>query len=315
MTNGSTIEIVVVGSANVDYTARGEALPTPGQAVDGDLLLIGPGGKGLNQAVAAARLGARAALVACVGEDASGDHLLRHLAVEGVNAAYVRHTAEADTGAAFIQVGGRGQKQTISISAANHRLSVADVDRAADVIRSARVLLVQLTTPVAVVRRAVELASGAGVKVILDPGRPETLPDDLYPHLWAVKPNDTEAEALTGIRGVDFESARRAARTLLERGVGAASVQAGKDGNLLVWPDGEVRLPHFRVDTVDATGAGDAFAAALAVGTVEGLDWTEIGWLASATAALTTTVMGVEKALPKRAAVMALLREQRALLA
>src|SRR5690606_9616755 len=122
-----------------------------------------------------------------------------------------------------------------------------------------------------VVRHAVTVASDAGVKVVLDPGRPQAIPDDLCPRFWAVKPNATEATALTGIRVTDAATARRAARALLERGVGAAAVQAGDSGNLLYWRDGELFLPHFDVDTVDATGAGDAFAAALAVGVAEGL--------------------------------------------
>jgi ribokinase len=300
-------DIVVVGGANFDYLARGSKLPKPGETVPGDVFDDAPGGKGANQAVAAARLGARVAFVGRVGTDEQGEAILARLSEEGIDTRHVVRDAHSRTGVALVMVNQQGQKQILTAPGANRQLTITDILAAAQTLAAARVLLTQLEVPLECVMAAVRLAHAAGVKVVLDPAPPIALPDEFLPLVDVVKPNTAEAEALTGIRVQDRDAARRAARQLLNRGVGAVAVQAGEAGDLLVWPEGECWLPRIAVESVDATGAGDAFAAALAVALAEGRAWSEAGALASASAALATTVIGAQAGLPRRQAAEALL--------
>ena len=301
------IDVAVVGKANIDYLVRGPRLPVPGQSVNGDAFQEAPGGKGANQAVGAARLGARVALVARVGRDARGDAVLAALHDEGVDTRQVTRDPSEATGVALCQVGASGEKQILSAAGANARLTAACVREAAEVLRSARVVLCQLGVPFEAVAEALRIGREAGALVVLDPGPPAPLPDSVIACLDVIRPNTSEAQILTGIRVCDRDSARAAARDLLRRGARAAAVQAGEHGDVLMWKDREVWLPRFTVVRVDATGAGDAFASALAVCLAEGKELEEAGHFASACAALATTVLGAQASLPRRAAVLALL--------
>lgn len=301
-------DVVVVGGAGTDYLAHGADLPSADHAVQGDRFLETPGGKGLNAAVAAARLGARVALVACIGTDEGGDRLLALLAAEEVDIRWIRRNGSAPTGVTLIHVAEDGRKQTLGVPGANARLSRADIEAAAPVITRAATLVVQLEPPMASVGHAVRLARSSGARVILDPAPPVPLPDELLAQVEVVKPNAGEARALTGVRVEDRASARRAAESLLGRGVGATAVEAG-DGTLLSWRDGEHWLPRLSVRTVDTTGAGDAFAAGLAVALAEGRSLLEAGRFANAVAALATTRLGAAPAMPRRAEVLALLHQ------
>ena len=300
-------DIVVVGGANTDYLVRVPRLPALGDTAEGEVFQAAPGGKGANQAVAAARLGLRVALVARIGVDDRGRTLCARVAAEGVETRYLMRDTEAATGVALIMVNNRGEKQILTAPGANRRVTVADVKAAAAAIARARVVLLQCEIPLAAVMTAARLGHDAGARVVLDPAPSTVLPDELLRLVDIIKPNAREATALTGVRVQDRPSARTAAQRLLARGVGAVAVQAGADGNLLVWRDGECWLPHLPVASVDATGAGDAFAANLAVGLAEGRSWAEVGPTANAAAALTTTVLGAQAGLPKRGAVLALL--------
>jgi ribokinase len=206
-------------------------------------------------------------------------------------------------------VGASGEKQILSAAGANARLTAAFVRDAADLLRSARVVLCQLGVPLEAVMEAVRIGRAAGARVVLDPGPPAPLPDELIACLDLIRPNTSEAQVLTGIRVCDRDSARAAARDLLRRGARAAAVQAGEQGDVLLWEGGELWLPRFEVERVDATGAGDAFASALAVRLAEGAPLPEAGRFASAAAALATTVLGAQASLPRRNAVLALLRQ------
>ena len=303
------IDVAVVGKANIDYLVRGPRLPVPGQSVNGDAFQEAPGGKGANQAVGAARLGAQVALVARVGRDARGDAVLASLHDEGVDTRHVTRDPQAATGVALCQVGASGEKQILSAAGANARLTAACVREASEVLRSARVVLCQLGVPLEAVAEAVRIGREAGARVVLDPGPPAPLPDSMIACLDVIRPNTSEAQILTGIRVFDRDSARAAARDLLRRGARAAAVQAGEHGDVLMWGDREVWLPRFTVVRVDATGAGDAFASALAVCLAEGRELEEAGHFASASAALATTVLGAQASLPRRKAVLALMRQ------
>jgi ribokinase len=309
MTRNMTWDVVVVGSANTDFMVRGAKLPSPGETLHGDDYHEGTGGKGANQAVAAARLGARTAFVARFGRDRRGEELTAQLNAEGVDLRHVAHDSEAPTGAALIMVDGRGEKAIFVAAGANGRMSAADVDAAAGMIQSARVVLCQLEIPLETLLTACRLARAAGARVVLDPAPARPLPDELLRLLDVIRPNSHEAETLTGVKVRDRASARRAAEQLLGRGAGAAAVQAGEEGNLLIWSGGECWMPRIPVHGIDATGAGDAFAAGLAVMLAEGRPWNEAGPFANAAAALATTVVGAQAALPRREAVLRLLGE------
>ncbi|MGQ0572023.1 MAG: ribokinase [Armatimonadota bacterium] len=306
--------MVVVGGANTDYLVRGPRLPEPGETVQGDVFQpADAGGKGANQAVAAARLGARVAFVGRVGADARGESLLRRLKAEGVVVQHVAIDKRAATGVALINVDEDGEKQILVAPGANLRLSASDVKRAGSLIQNARVLVLQFEVPMKANLAAAQLAHRAGVPIVLDPAPAVRAPKKLLRLVNVIRPNEHEAEALTGVKVSGRESARKAASRLLAHGIGAAIIAAGEGGNLVVWRNDDSRceefwLPKLSVKTIDATGAGDAFAAGLAVALAEDHSVTETALFANAAAALTTTKLGAQPALPKRGAVLSLLR-------
>ena len=300
-------DVVVVGGANTDYLVRGERLPQPGETVDGEEFMIAGGGKGANQAVAAARLGARVAFIACLGRDQRGDDLEKLLRAERLDTRHVFRDRSAPSGAAIIMVDKSGEKQIFCAPGANHKLTPARIRAAASVIRGARVLLMQFEVPMATVLAAAKIAHAAGVRIVLDPAPPAKVPGALLKMVEVIRPNSSEAKALTGVEVNDVKSARRAAKKLFERGVKAVAIQAGDAGDLIVWRDGERLLRRMKVKTVDATGAGDAFAAGFSVALAEGRSYAEAGAFANAAAALATTKMGAMPAMPRRREVQRLL--------
>jgi ribokinase len=291
-------DVIVMGGANVDYLVRGHNLPKPGEQIEGFEFRQSFGGKGVNQAVAAARLGARVALIAALGDEADDDQLLAYLEQEGVDTRFVKRKVGATCGRVLIHVDHLGRKQSLDAPGANLMLSAAVVPEEA--VTGARVALTQLGVPLPAVQKFARLAQNAGARLILDPSPPYEPPDELCCQVDILKPNAAEAEALTGIPVRGVESARKAAHILLSHGIRMVALPAGEEGNLLIWEDGESLHPLFEVQTIDTTGAGDAYAGALGVAFAEGLALEEAGELASAAAALTTTRLGVQDALPRR---------------
>jgi ribokinase len=304
-------DIVVVGGAYTDYVVRGPRLPKPAETIQGKDFLIAPGSKGSNQAVAAARLGARVSLVAKVGRDDRGDNIIEKLKEEGVDSHGVVRDAQSPTGISLIQVDEHGQKQMMISSSASQQLTKAEVEQVADTIRSAKMLMTQLEIPLDAAQEAIRIAHEAGMQVLLDPAPPMKLSDDLFLKVDVIKPDTKEAETITGVHVQDRATAKQAAEKLLQKGVKVVAVQAGDSGDLLVWQNGECWLPRIPVHSIDATGAGDAFAAALAVALVEGQPLQEAGLFASATAALATTKLGGRPSLPRRNEVDNLLKRSR----
>ena len=299
-------DVVVVGGANVDYLVKGAELPKPGATVTGQLFQEASGGKGANQAVAIARLGGRAAFIACVGSDQRGEALVERLVEECVDtSAIVRHST-APTGVALIAVDASGEKQIVWAPGANERLTPSSIAAAADLFTSTKIVLLQLEIPFETVEAAIRLARAAGVRVVLDPAPAAPLREAILRDVHVIRPNAFEAWVLTGIEVRDRTSARRAADNLIRRGVRAACVGA-PGGNLLVSDEGETWLPHLPVEVVDATGAGDAFAGALALALAEGSNLAHAARFAHAASALATTKVGAQAALPRRDAVMTLL--------
>lgn len=304
------LDVVVVGGANADFLVRGRSLPKPGTTVDGDEFQEAPGGKGANQAVAAARLGASVALLARVGSDRWGNTILSTLKAEHVDVREVSVDPTLPTGVALVMVDAEGEKQIMTAPGANRRLTAEHVERAAHLLANTKVVLLQLESPLPAIEAAVRLGRAAGARIVLDPAPPRGLPEDLLRDVHVIRPNANEAQVLTGVDVTDERSARQAARNLLNRGVGAAIVGA-PGGNLLASPDGDRWLPHLDVKAVDATGAGDAFAAALAVSIARREDLVDAARFANAAAALKTTKLGAQAGLPRRDEVNQFLSESR----
>jgi ribokinase len=291
-------DIVVIGGINTDYLIRGEILPVRGETVEGEVFQQGCGGKGANQAVAAARLGARVAMIGRVGPGERGEAMVENLRKQGVDTRYIIRDEHTETGAAVIMVDHAGEKQILTAPGANVKVTIYDVLKADEAIRSARVLVAQLEVPVAAVVEALEIARINNVRTVLDPAPPRPLDRSILEKINVIRPNAGEAEALTGVKVTNRETARTAADRLLRRGVQAAVVQAAEDGDLLVWEDNEVWLPRVDVETVDATGAGDAFMGALAFGLAQGKSLEDAARLANAASALSTTKIGAQAGLP-----------------
>ena len=303
--------ICVVGSANIDFTVALPRLPRVGETVSAETLLVGRGGKGANQAVAARRLGAEVRMIGCVGDDDSGGEIRRALLEQGIGVDGLVTTTEAATGTALIFVDGEGRNQIGVAPGANHRLTVEMARRGEDSVTWAEVVLCQLEVPVPVVRWALETARRHGVTTVLNPAPVQELSDDLLGLVDYLTPNEGEAAALTGIEVQDLDSGRRAAARLVERGAGTVIVTLGEQGALVCDGGSAVHFEAFPVEAVDTTGAGDAFCGALAVGLAAGGSLEQIIPLASATAALKCTRRGAQAALPSRADVERFLQSLR----
>jgi len=292
-------DVIVVGGANTDYIVHGHVLPRPGETQVGDSFFTGPGGKGANQAVAAARLGARVALISAVGADERGEDLVAQLASQRVDVSCMQRIPDGATGAAIIQVGRNGQKQIFSMPGANRRLRPVDVEGAMSRLGPAHVVLLQLELTLECVRAALARARAAGARTMLDPAPAMTLSDEVLALVDIIKPNAREAKVLTGIEVTDRYSASAAAHVLLERGIKVVAIEAGSDGNLLVYPEGEHWMPKIPVATVDATGGGDAFAGTFATYLARDRSLREAASFANAAAALATTTLGAQTSLAR----------------
>ena len=293
-------KIAVVGSSNTDMIVKSHRIPMPGETVVGGEFLVAPGGKGANQAVAAARLGAEVQFISRVGADAFGDQAIAGYRGDGINTDLIVRDPDNATGVALILVDETGENAISVASGANHAMCVEDVDRAADVIAEADILLMQLELHLNVVTRAAEIAARSGVPVILDPAPApdEPLPENLLRNVACIKPNESEAERLTEIHVTDESSAREAARVLLGMGPRCAIITMGPDGALLADESGAVMVPATPVATTDTTAAGDAFSGALALGWGSGLRRSEAARLASSAGAFAATRMGAQPSLP-----------------
>jgi ribokinase len=298
-----TPNIVVVGSVNADMVVKSSRLPAPGETVTGGHFVLAPGGKGANQAVAAARLGARVRLVARVGQDLFGDQAIANFGREGIDTDSIVRDPEHHTGVALILVDDKGENLISVASGANHVLTPADVEAAGDVIRGADALLVQLECPLETVAAAARIATEAGVTVILDPAPAPAHPlsRDLLQHVHYLKPNEHEAEQLTGIAVRDESSARAAARKLLEGGAGTVIISLGAKGAFCASGQGEFLVPGVQVCAIDSTAAGDAFVGGLAyflkvahISTYDAIHY------ANLVGALSTTRLGAQPSLPTR---------------
>jgi ribokinase len=297
--------VCVVGSANIDLTFRTARLPQPGETLAGRGFQIGFGGKGANQSVMAARLGAAVTMIARVGNDVFGEQTLHNFQEHGIDAAFVGRDADRPTGVASIVVEDTGQNCILLVPGANAGMSPEDVRAATPAIESAGVLLGQLEVPAEATREAFRIARRGGVRTILNPAPAAPLDDELLHLTDLCIPNEMEAEQLTGQPVTTPAEAEKTARVLLARGAGAVLVTLGERGVLLVEGDRSEHVPPLPVRAVDASGAGDAFIGSLAVFLVEGLSLREAARRANFAAALSVTRPGTQASFPTRAEVEA----------
>ncbi len=292
--------ILVVGSINMDLAVRTPRMPAPGETVLGSGFLTSPGGKGANQAVAAARLGAKVAFLGRVGHDAFGEALPACLAAEGIDAEHCLRTEGIATGVAMILVDSRGENSIVVASGANHRLMPDDVFSRRELFQRADTVLLQLELPLPTVLAAIDLARRHGCRTVLDPApAPRVMPEGLC-EVDIITPNVAEAESITGKKAGDDERAdKNIASDLIARGAKAAVLKLGARGSLVVCADGHIaRAKAYKVKIVDTTAAGDAFTAALAVAVASGHKLRTAALFANAAGALACTRFGAQSAMP-----------------
>ena len=291
----------------MDLVTVSQRSPQPGETVVGDRFLTYPGGKGANQAVAAARMGAAVMMVGRVGGDSFGGELLGHLRSAGVDVSGVEVDAGTSSGIAVINIDSSAQNRIVQVLGANATCGPAEVSRVVAAMEHASVLMLQLEVPLEASLAAARAASSLGRTVILDPGPARPLPDEMYGYCSYVTPNETEAQALVGFPVVDAASAETAAATLLERGAGCAIVKMGSLG--AYYSDGSTsrHIPAHHVDAVDTVAAGDAFNGALAAALAEGAGPEEAVQRAMAAGALAVTRHGAQDSMPHLAEVEAFL--------
>jgi len=295
--------VLVIGSYNTDLVIRCPRLPVPGETVLGGTFAQHHGGKGANQAVAAARLAVagQVRLVAKVGEDEFGQQALTQLRAEGVDTAYVRVAPGQPSGVALINVATATGENSISVAAgANEHLRPADVDAALAEAAPDTVVVLQLETPLPTVLHAARQAAARGLRVVLNPAPAQPLPASLGADLYVLTPNETEAETLTGVRVTDASTAGRAAECLHAAGIGRVVLTLGAQG--AYWSDGTgaALVASPAVQTVDTTAAGDCFTGALAVALAEGHTLPDAVTFACRAAALAVTRPGAQASLPTR---------------
>ncbi|WP_316205470.1 MULTISPECIES: ribokinase [unclassified Bradyrhizobium] len=302
--------VAILGVFVADLAFRAARLPAIGETIIGSGFAVGPGGKGSNQAVAAARAGASVSFISRIGRDTFAELALKTWAAEGIVPQVTQ--VETPTGAAFIYVHEtRGENAVIIAPGAAGGICVADVDAAADAIRASRVFVTQLEQPVEAARHALETARGAGSITVFNPAPAVPFDDALYELCDYVVPNETEAEALTGIAVSDLAGARRAGDALLAKGTGTALITLGERGALFHGKGRSVHVPSFAAGkVVETTGAGDAFVGGFAAALAGGADPLDAARFGAATAGISVTRPGTAPSMPRRAEIEALLKEQ-----
>lgn len=289
-------DILVIGSLNADLVVRAARFPAPGETLQGGDLNVIPGGKGANQAVAAARLGGSVEIVGRVGSDDFGRLLLDNLERNNVTVGGVIRDGTAATGTAIIVVDANGQNSIVLSPGANGRLTPADVGPA--VFSGARLLLLQFEVPLETVLAAARAARESGLRVLLNPAPARLLPEELLKSIDFLIPNESELELLAGLPVGDPASAEEAARRLIARGVPCVIVTLGSQGALLVEHERAWHFPAHPVQVVDTTAAGDAFVGGLATGILKGGSLQKAVQYANACGALAVTKFGAQPSLP-----------------
>ncbi len=294
------LSIIVVGSSNTDMVIKTPHLPTPGETILGGTFFMNAGGKGANQAVAAARLGGKVTFIAKLGDDIFGKQALQLFREEGINTSCILTDSTYPSGVALITVDEKGENCIAVASGANASLTADDLALAENIVKEAGIILMQLEIPVETVAYVAELAHKNKIKVILNPAPACVLPDELLQNISIITPNQNEAEMLTGIAVTDDISALEAAVALHKKGITEVIITLGAEG-ALVFSDNEYRMiTPPKVIAVDSTAAGDVFNGALAVAIAEGVNIFDAADFACRAAAISVTRLGAQASAPFR---------------
>ena len=306
--NKSRPRIVVLGSINMDLVASMRRMPTQGETVQGEAFYTASGGKGANQAVAVARLGAEVRMVGRVGDDDFGRTLLHGLNAEGVDVTGVAVDRNGATGVAMIMVDADGENRIAAVYGANMACDDEQLEAAKKAMEGADALMLQLETPPEVSVAAAKHARSLGVRVVWDPAPAANMPEDGFGNADILTPNETEATVLTGVPIADVKSAQAATEVLLSKGVGVAVVKMGPLGVYAATKAERQYIPSFSVSAVDSVAAGDAFGAGLTVALAEGRGLADALKFGAAAGALAVTTPGAQDAMPSRSEVEEFMR-------
>ena len=293
--------IAVVGSANIDLTTFTNQFPKPGETIFGQKFDLGFGGKGANQAVAARLCGAEVFMVARVGSDLFGPATIENFRKQGIDPTHVKQVEGLSSGVAPIFVEPNGQNRILVVKGANDALKPADVDAAAETLKSADCIVLQFEIPVATVYYTIEFARKHGIRCILNPAPAQPVDLGALKDLDYFVPNETEAETITGSPVKNVDEAKKCAENLVAGGIRRVIITLGANGSLLSSRDGSEHVPPFVVNAIDSTGAGDAFIGSFAVFLGEGVPEKEAVRRANLYAGLSTTGVGTQKSFYDRA--------------
>ena len=292
--------ILVIGSSNTDMVIKTEKLPAPGETILGGTFLMNPGGKGANQAVAAARLGGKVTFITKRGNDLFGNQAVGLLMREGIHTQYIVKDMELPSGVALITVDSTGENSIVVAPGSNGNLLQEDIPTAVFETTKYEILLLQLEIPINTVEYSAVAASEKGIKVILNPAPARKLSDNLLMHTWLITPNETEAEIITGVKITDIPSAEKAAEIIMKRGVKNVIITLGEAGAYIKSENFTGLIPGIKVIPVDTTAAGDVFNGALAVALSEGKVLNEAVVFANKAASISVTRMGAQASAPYR---------------
>lgn len=292
--------IIVIGSSNTDMVIKSRKLPLPGETILGGTFLMNPGGKGANQAVAAARLGGNVTFVTKMGNDVFGNEALAGFNAANIDTRFIVRDLKNPSGVALINVDEEGENSIVVASGANGTLVPADINSAIFETTKQDIFLMQLEIPVETVKYVAEKAYARGSRVILNPAPACWLSESLFKNLYLVTPNETEAGMLTGFEVYDETSAREAAEILRNKGVQNVVITMGGSGAYILSGSVSMMVPGISVKAVDTTAAGDVFSGALAVAISEGIDIVSAVTFANKAAAISVTRMGAQASAPYR---------------
>lgn len=291
-------KITVIGSLNMDMVVNVPYIPKVGETISGYSFKTIPGGKGANQAVAAAKLNASVYMIGKVGTDQYGEILTNNLKNAGVNVEGVKKEENIHTGLAFINVNNEGNNNIVVVAGANGTCSKRDIDMYKHIIEDSDMIVLQLEIPIDTIIYAVDMAKSMGKTVILNPAPAVKLPDNLLEKVDIITPNETELEILSGSKVESLEDVKTAAKVLLDKKVKSVVVTIGDKGAVMVDEDEFLHVSVQKVDVVDTTAAGDSFTAALAVGLCQGMSYKEAIEFACKVATVVVTREGAQTSLP-----------------
>lgn len=297
-------KILVVGSSNTDLVVKTGRFPQPGETVMGGDFFLFQGGKGANQAVAAARMGGEVAFISKVGADLFGSQTMESLERAGIPRTWISMDASTSTGVAMITVNEQGENHIVVVPGANALLLPESLDEAKDALATADCWLCQLEIPVGTVVSLAERAKSSRKKLILNPAPAKDLPESVYQSLFLITPNETEASLLSGIPCEQEEDYPRVAQWFLDQGVQQVVITLGEKGVFFKNAELELRIPAPSVTAIDTTAAGDVFNGTLAVALAEGQSWEKALQIAIQAASLSVTRMGAQASAPFRSEVL-----------